>query len=241
MRRSILLLAAAAALTGCAMDGMPPPEGTPAPPMAEVYHAVGTEPGWALTIGGGEMAYVGDYGETHVTVATPDPRTTFNGHRYETPRLTVDITHSPCSDGMSDRRYPDTVMVITNAKTVHGCGGLAPAGETGSMLEGTHWEIEAIDGRSIALDRPTSIDFTADRIEGRAGCNSFGGRYQVIDGVLTTSQVVSTKMACPGRAMEVENAFFAIIDGPATLQQQGRRLVVSSDAGTVTLREVLRP
>ena len=238
MRRSILLLAAAG-LAGCAMDGAPPPEGAPAPPAVEPYRAVGTEPGWALTIGGGEMAYVGDYGETHIAVPTPDPRTTFNGHRYETPRLTVDVTHSACSDGMSDRRYPDTVMVITDAKTVHGCGGLTPAGETGSMLAGTHWEIEANNGRSVQLDRPTNIEFTSDRIQGRAGCNSFGGRYRVTDGVLATSQVISTKMACIGGGMEVENAFFAIIAEPATLQEQGHRLVVSSNAGTVTLRQVV--
>lgn len=240
MRRPILLLAAAA-LSGCAMDGTAPPENAPPPPAAEPYHAVGTEPGWALTIGGGEMAYIGDYGETHITVPTPDPRTTFNGHRYQTPRLTVDISHGACSDGMSDRRYPDTVMVIAEGKTVHGCGGLDPAGEAGAMLAGTHWEIEAVNGRSVRLDRPTDIRFTADRIEGRAGCNSFGGQYQVSDGVLRTSGVISTKMACPGPAMEVENAFFAIIAGPATLQQQGRRLVVSSDAGSVTLRQALRP
>ena len=239
MRRSILLLAIA--LAGCAMDGAPPPDGTPAPRAAEAYHAVGTEPGWALTIALGEMAYVGDYGEARVTVPTPDSRTTFNGHRYETPRLTVDITHSPCSDGMSDRRYPDTVMVMANGKTVHGCGGLSPAGQTGAMLAGTHWEIETINGRAVQLDRPTDIEFTADRIQGRAGCNSFGGRYRIADGVLTTSEVISTKMACMGGGMAVENAFFAIIDGPATLQQQGRRLVVSSDAGTATLRQVLRP
>jgi heat shock protein HslJ len=234
MCRSILLLAAAG-LAGCAMDGMPPPDGTP-PPAAEPYHAMGTEPGWALTIGGGEMTYVGDYGETHITVPTPDPRTTFNGHRYETPRLTVDVTHAACNDGMSARRYPDTVMVITEDKTVHGCGGLDLAGETAEALAGTHWTIEAINGRPVTLERPTDIEFTADRIQGRAGCNSFGGQYRIADGVLTTNRVISTKMACMGGGMEVENAFFAIIAGPATLQRQGDRLVMSSDAGTVTLR-----
>ncbi len=240
MRRSILLLAAAG-LAGCAMNDAPPPDDGTAPPADEPYRAIGTEPGWALTIGGGEMAYEGDYGETHITVPTPDPRTTFNGHRYETARLTVDVTHAACSDGMSDRRYPDTVTVTADGKTVKGCGGLAPAGETGAMLEDTHWTIEAIDGEPVTLDRPTDIEFTADRVQGRAGCNSFGGQYRIADGVLTTDRVISTKMACMGGGMEVENAFFAIIAGPATVQKQGDRLMISSDAGTVKLRKAAQP
>ena len=101
------------------------PAATPPPPVAEksIYRALGQEPGWAVTIGDGRIAYVGDYGETRITVAAPNPRTTFNGHRYETERLIVDITHSRCNDAMSGHGYEDTVMVIADGQTLHGCGG----------------------------------------------------------------------------------------------------------------------
>lgn len=101
------------------------PAATNPPPVAETaaYRALGQEPGWSVTIAEGRIDYVGDYGETHINVPAPDPRTTFNGHRYETGRLTVDITHGRCNDAMSGFGYADTVMVIADGKTVHGCGG----------------------------------------------------------------------------------------------------------------------
>ena len=107
-----------AALAASACATPPPP-----PMVADRYRALGQEPGWNVTIDGGRIDYVGNYGETRINVARPDPRTTFNGHRYETPRLIVDITHARCNDAMSGHGYADTVMVIADGETYHGCGG----------------------------------------------------------------------------------------------------------------------
>ena len=98
---------------------------TPPGPATETYRATGTEPFWSVTIANGRMTYEAADGPT-LTLPRPEPRTSFNGHRYETSRLTIDVTHAECSDGMSDRRYPDRVMVMVDGKTLHGCGGLAP-------------------------------------------------------------------------------------------------------------------
>lgn len=86
------------------------------------YRALGTEPFWSLTIGGGEMVYdAADVGD--LTVAAPAPQPIANGIRYVTPTMTVVITHASCSDGMSDRQYADTVVVTMGAETRNGCGG----------------------------------------------------------------------------------------------------------------------
>jgi heat shock protein HslJ len=71
----------------------------------------------------GRIDYVGDYRETRINVARPDPRASFNGHRYETPRLIVDVTHTRCNDAMSGHGYADTVVVTADGKVVNGCGG----------------------------------------------------------------------------------------------------------------------
>src|SRR3546814_12364228 len=47
----------------------------------------------------------------------------FNGWRYTSEPLSVDITFAVCSDGMSDRRYHDTVMVLVGEQEYRGCGG----------------------------------------------------------------------------------------------------------------------
>lgn len=98
----------------------------PAPltgPMSETYLARGQEPGWTVTIAAGRIEYSGDYGETRISVARPDPRTTFNGHRYETARLIVDITHGRCNDAMSGHGYADQVSIVADGRSFSGCGG----------------------------------------------------------------------------------------------------------------------
>jgi len=102
-------------LAGCAT--------APAGPGQETYKALGQEPGWSLTTASGQIAYVGNYGEKRINAARPDPRTTFNGHRYEAPRLIVDVTHSRCNDAMSGHGYADTVTVMADGETYQGCGG----------------------------------------------------------------------------------------------------------------------
>ena len=110
-----VMLAAAAA---CAYPAVTNP-----PLMAEAYRALGQEPGWSLLIANGRIDYNGDYGETRIAVVRPEPRPTFNGHRYETRRLTVDVTHGRCNDAMSGHGYADSVTVTADGKTVRGCGG----------------------------------------------------------------------------------------------------------------------
>lgn len=90
---------------------------------ADAYTARGQEPGWLLTIADGHIDYLGNYGEKRIRVARPDPRTTFNGHRYETPRLIVDITHGRCNDVMSGHGYAHQVIVIADGESYRGCGG----------------------------------------------------------------------------------------------------------------------
>ena len=96
---------------------------TPPPTAAEQYRALGQEPGWTLTIAEGRIDYAGDYGETRITVPRPEPRPSFNGRRYETERLTVDITYARCNDSMSGFGFEHQVTVIADGTTVRGCGG----------------------------------------------------------------------------------------------------------------------
>jgi uncharacterized membrane protein len=105
-------------LAACATAASPGPD-----PVAEHYEAVGNEPGWRLVIDDGRIDYVGRYGGTKVTVARPAPRPSFNGRRYVTARLTVDITYSRCNDGMSGRGFEHQVTVTAGGETVKGCGG----------------------------------------------------------------------------------------------------------------------
>jgi uncharacterized membrane protein len=122
MIRALLPLALVA--TACASTQ--PREAAPASAM-ERYEALGQEPGWQVLIHDGRIDYSGDYGKKKVSVARPDPRPSFNGRRYVTPRLTVDVTYSRCNDAMSGHGYEHQVMVIADGETFKGCGGARKA------------------------------------------------------------------------------------------------------------------
>ena len=96
----------------------------PAPdPTQERYEARGQEPGWHLLIHDGRIDYTGHYGDKKIAVLRPDPRPSFNGRRYVTPRLTVDVTYVRCNDAMSGFGFEHQVTVIADGETFRGCGG----------------------------------------------------------------------------------------------------------------------
>jgi uncharacterized membrane protein len=86
------------------------------------YRAVGTEPFWSLTISSRELSFTQP--ETQpIRQPTPKVIIGFAGEIYRTPRIDVNIVHVRCSDGMSDRTYPDKVQVTVDGRRLNGCGG----------------------------------------------------------------------------------------------------------------------
>jgi uncharacterized membrane protein len=113
-----IMLGFAAACAYPAVTNPPPSD-----PTLERYEARGNEPGWHVLIDKARIEYTGSYGKKKIAVARPDPRPTFNGRRYESPRLTVDVTYSRCNDDMSGRGFEHQVTVTADGKTFRGCGG----------------------------------------------------------------------------------------------------------------------
>lgn len=96
---------------------------TPPPPPPPPYHALGTEPFWNLLIDEHNLTF----SQPEVPlIIQPTPRVIhgFAGEIYQTPRINVNIVHATCSDGMSDRVYPDKAQVTVDGRRFNGCGGL---------------------------------------------------------------------------------------------------------------------
>lgn len=235
-QRATALLLLPVVLAGC-VPAAEAPQGPGTPPAA-AYRALGTEPGWTLEITPGMLNYDGDYGDTKIVVANPGARPSFNGERYVTDRLTVDITHGECSDGMSDRRYRDRVTVTADGKTVKGCGGgILPPAE----LAGTNWTFVSIGAVAVSPDRPTALRFDGSRLSGSAGCNGFSGSYAAEGSTLTAGPLAATQMACPGAGMTQENAFFALMNGPVRLHfpADGTLVLTGAEGRTAVLKRVI--
>ena len=115
-----LVLAATLLLSGCATVPSAPVE------TGATYRAVGTEPFWALKLDGRQMVFA--EAASGVPVIEPQPRAIhgFAGDIYQGKRISLNIVHGQrCSDGMSDRIYPDKVQVRVDARAFEGCGGEA--------------------------------------------------------------------------------------------------------------------
>jgi heat shock protein HslJ len=219
--KALLAMAPAAALAAC-MTIPPPP---PAP-----YHAVGTEPFWNLLIDEHDLTFVEPDAQP---VKQPTPRAIVGvaGEIYQTPRIDVNIVHAQCSDGMSDRVYPDKVQVTVDGRQFNGCGGeaVAPA-----SLAGTSWRVESVNESATPKGGNYFMNFDANRLGAKFGCNSMSGNYTQSANVLDLGAVISTKMACSD--MRFENQGGAILNEPMTMSWSGGdRLTLSNERGTIVL------
>ncbi len=114
MTKRTLTISLAALIGACAPLPAPPP-----PP----YHALGTEPFWNLLIDEHDVTFTQPDAQP---IRQPVPKVIIGiaGEIYRTRRIDVNIVHARCSDGMSDRVYPDKVQVTVDGKRFDGCGGL---------------------------------------------------------------------------------------------------------------------
>ncbi len=218
----------------------PEPYPGPAYPGARAeYRAIGTEPFWDLNIGR-DMLFTDRGNNVSVGEPTPPPRSGFAGETYQGRRLQVNIVHGRCSDGMSDRTYPDTVNVTVDGRAYRGCGAdaafFAHTGEgqvPGAYeLANTNWRVVSINGRPV----PPSgfyFNFAPDRVSGRLGCNSIGAGYSVEGSTLRAAALMMTRMACPEMRFETEGT--RIMAHPMTLSESGDRMTWSNRIGTIEL------
>lgn len=199
------------------------------------YRAAGTEPFWSVTLDGRTMRFEAP-GQRGVSVNKPRPITGFNGESYRTRRLSVDITHVPCTDGMSDRRYPDTVRVSVNGRQYRGCGG-KPQAEA-PRIANTSWTIERVSGAN-GPTRNASIAFAGNRVSGSTGCNRFTGTWREERGRLILGPLATTKMACMGPGMNTEQAVLDLLSQPLSIERGRDRntLTLAGRGGRLELRE----
>ena len=75
-----------------------------------------------------------------------------------------------------------------------------------SSLAGT-WVVEDILGGGIIDSSRVTLDFSEQRLAGRATCNSYQGTWSLQDGRLSIADVAVTMMACPEALMNQERRF----------------------------------
>ena len=176
-------------------------------------------------------------------IAVRDPRYTAvnieNGWRFTGPKITMDVIHGECSDGMSDQIYTDRVKVSHGDGTFNGCGGGVTVPIT---LVNTNWIIKSIDGVAPVATGEAVLDFGEVRMSGTVGCNRFGAGYDFTNGKLRFSPGFSTMMACPDpKLQQQEGAMMTIIEKleKTEFSDDGMMVLTATDGTKALLRQAI--
>ncbi len=209
----------------------------PAAAQPGTYTARGTEPFWSLTIGARTMTFTAP-GRRTVSVPTPRVIHGFAGEIWQSKRLSVSTRHAECSDGMSDRTYPDTVTVIVDGRNYKGCGG-EPRAEAphGAAIDGS-WRIEALYGRPVSPQTSPTVTFRSGRMSGNASCNHFSASYRFERGKLVAGPIASTRKFCALRVQNVQDSTVTrLFEKPLSVSRNraGKLVLTSPEGTTMTL------
>ncbi|WP_292054057.1 MULTISPECIES: COG3650 family protein [unclassified Brevundimonas] len=144
MRMAVAMAALGLAVSACGAQDQKPAENTPdaaAPQIANVklddnIRVVGNEPFWSVDLAPAGITY-SRIEEAPLTGVAVKPAVTGNMAVWETTladkrALTVTLTGTDCSDGMSDRVYPLAAMVKVGEETLQGCAASLEALERAS-------------------------------------------------------------------------------------------------------------
>ncbi len=102
----------------------------------------------------------------------------------------------------------------------------------------TKWRVESLgESTHPFADGVATVAFDDERrIMAYSGCNRMAGEYAIKGGVITISQLMSTKMACmPAQKMYDEAALAGALAKVTVAQRVGDKLTLSGAGGVVIM------
>ena len=108
--------------------------------------------------------------------------------------------------------------------------------QTSGELAGTTWKLISYgpsgNQSAAAVGIETKLDFGTDgTVSGNLGCNSFSGNYEVKNGKLIFSQMISTLMACQEPQMAQEITALQVMTGTVSFQLSDNILTLFDTSG----------
>jgi heat shock protein HslJ len=112
---------------------------------------------------------------------------------------------------------------------VSGCGG--DDEQSGESLEGREWTL--VSGVEAPPGAVPTVTFAGGVASGFAGCNRYGGDYELDGDSITIGEIAASAMLCPDTEMETEDAYLAAYADVDGWSIEDGELVLSSDGDEV--------
>jgi len=129
---------------------------------------------------------------------------------------------------MNDGLTKSTAVLLAVTVALTSCSF---AGQRASIsLEGTAWRVDTYAGTRPIVGTEIRLSFDGGRVQGSAGCNSFGGAYVLTGNQLRVSDLMRTLMACPNPpgVMDQEGAFVELLGQVDQAEAIGDMLVLTA-------------
>ena len=114
-----------------------------------------------------------------------------------------------------------------------------PGLPTGDPLKDTSWRLVTLGGAGLIPGAEITATFEDGQVGGIAGCNHYGGSYQVSGDKLTVDAMSMTEMACmdPQGVMEQEQQYLELLGSAKTFSlTEGRLEIVTGSGQSLTFR-----
>ena len=123
-------------------------------------------------------------------------------------------------------------LTCASALAAAACASLAPEPAADvSVLAGTRWVAQSIDGAPVAGRAPRLAFDPEDRLSGSGGCNTLSAVYEAAAGAIAVRALGATERACETAVMAQEAVFLAVLAQAAHYARDGARLTLADKTG----------
>ena len=114
-------------------------------------------------------------------------------------------------------------------------------GSTAVKLGGIYWRVIAIPGNKDVLKGSRKVpnlimSLYGNSVKGFTGCNSLMGEYAKRGTSLSFSRLVTTRMACPGKSSDIEQAFLTALKETSGWKITGKTLELFDSRNRLLMR-----
>jgi heat shock protein HslJ len=205
------------------------------------FRGTGNEPEWSLNISEKTIAFTSlKPGFESLSGAHLEPIRAMDANvkmyqvATESATMNIQIMQQECVNTMSGEKYPYSVRIEivknNNSTNISGCGNYS----TDPRLHDI-WVLEKLNGKMVSTtdfikELPNlEINSAKNNFMGFAGCNRMNGTLFFERGLLRFTNIITTRMACPGNNKESE--FLKALQSTTSYKVENMRLTLSNPSG----------